>query len=107
MMKHVVHKKSASALLFGGLVGAGVALMTAPMSGKETRRRISGFAEDIRERAECYAGLTKRKVTSAVEKGREFFQEKKSVILKAIEAGKEAFNKEKERFAKEHKKVES
>ncbi|MGE5892865.1 MAG: YtxH domain-containing protein [bacterium] len=85
---------------------AGIALMTAPASGRETRRRISGFAEDIKERTGCYVDMAKGKVTSAVERGRGFFKDTKSVVLKSFEAGKEAFEKEKERFAKEHKGVE-
>lgn len=37
---------------FGALVGAGVALMYAPQSGRRTRGRIRRGAEDLAERAE-------------------------------------------------------
>lgn len=37
------------AFLLGGLVGAGIALLTAPRSGKETRERIGVWAESAKE----------------------------------------------------------
>lgn len=37
---------------FGALVGAGVALMYAPQSGRRTRGKIRRSAEDLAERAE-------------------------------------------------------
>ncbi len=94
MARHGFHRGMTGALLFGGLLGAGVALMSAPRSGRESRRKIGDFAEDMKEKAECYADLTKAKVTSAVERGREFLQEKKSILTAAIEAGREAYREE-------------
>jgi len=90
------------AFLLGGLMGAGLALLLAPKSGKDTRLKIREAAEDIRERAEGYAEQAKGRVVSAVEMGKNFVQEKKSIINSAVEAGKEAYEKEKERLAKEH-----
>jgi len=86
--------------LLGGLVGAGVALLLAPRSGKETREQIKALADDVREKAECYAEQAKQKMTSAIDSGKGFYQEKKSIITSAVEAGKEAYEKEKERLAK-------
>lgn len=87
--------------LLGGLVGAGVALLMAPKSGRETRERIRELTEDAREKAEGYVGQVRGKVSSAISSGKEFVEEQKSVISSAIEAGKEAYEKEKERIAKE------
>ncbi len=84
---------------WGGLVGAGIALLMAPQSGKETREKIKDLAGDIKEKATDYAGQIKGKVTSAVEGGKEFFEEKKSLVTAAIEAGKEAYEKEKEKHS--------
>jgi len=39
-------------LLCGAAIGAGVALVMAPASGKKTRRRIERAAGDLRETAE-------------------------------------------------------
>ncbi|MFA4828221.1 MAG: YtxH domain-containing protein [Thermodesulfovibrionales bacterium] len=75
--------------LLGGAVGAGLALLLAPQSGPETRRKIQDFAEDMKER-----------VGSTVEKGKDLFEQKKSVITTAIDAGKEAYEKERERLSK-------
>jgi gas vesicle protein len=87
--------------LLGGLMGAGVALLLAPKSGRETRQRIRELADEAKEKAEEYAEQTRTKVTSTIEKGKGFVQEKKSIITTAVEAGKEAYEKEKERLAKE------
>ncbi len=83
-------------------MGAGIALLLAPKSGRETRVKMRELADDVREKAEEYVEQTKAKVTSAIEKGKGFVQDQKSIITTAVEAGKEAYEKEKERLAKEH-----
>ena len=88
------------AFILGGVVGAGISLLLAPQSGKETREKIKGLAEDIKGKTTDYAGQIKDKVTSTVEHGREFIEEKKSIISSAIEAGKEAYEKKKEGYSK-------
>ncbi|MCI0469911.1 MAG: YtxH domain-containing protein [Nitrospirae bacterium] len=80
--------------LLGGMVGAGLAFLLAPQSGSETRRRISDFADDVRERASGYAKQAKDGVMSSVDKGKDFFEEKKTAISAAFEAGKEAYERE-------------
>jgi gas vesicle protein len=88
------------AFFIGGLVGAGVALLLAFQSGKETRQKIKELADDAKEKATQYAKEVKSKVTSAVGKGKELVEEKKSLITTAVEAGKEAYAKEKEKPGK-------
>ncbi|MFA5353336.1 MAG: YtxH domain-containing protein [Thermodesulfovibrionales bacterium] len=80
--------------LLGGMVGAGVALLMAPQSGQETRRRIREFTDDARDRASDYVSQTKERVSSTVEMGKDLLDEKKSAITAAFEAGKEAYEKE-------------
>ena len=80
--------------LLGGMLGAGLALLLAPQSGEETRRRIRELAEDAKEKALDYVSHTREKVVSAVEKGKGVIEEKKSAISAAFEAGKEAYEKE-------------
>ena len=87
--------------LLGGLVGAGFALLLAPQSGHETRQKIKDLSEDVKEKAMGYVGDIKEKVTGSIDKGKEIYEEKKSIITTAIEAGKEAYEKEKERLSKE------
>jgi gas vesicle protein len=88
------------AFFIGGLVGAGVALLLAPQSGKETRQKIKGLTDEAKEKATKYAEEVKSKVTSAVGKGKELVEEKKSLITTAVEAGKGAYAKEKEKLGK-------
>ncbi len=80
----------------GGMIGAGVAFLFAPKSGREARQMIKDAAGKAGERV----GQVKKKAVSVVEKGKGLFQEKKAVLAKAIDAGKEAYIKEKESFVK-------
>jgi gas vesicle protein len=88
------------AFFMGGLIGAGVALLFAPLPGTETRQKIKELAEDAQEKAAKLAEQVKSQVTSTVEKGKEVFEEKKSLLTTAIEAGKEAYEKGKEKSPK-------
>lgn len=88
------------AFVLGGIVGAGIALLTAPRSGKETREKIREFADETKKKTSEYAEQVKDKLSSAVEHGKEFVSEKKSLISSAIEAGKEAYGKEREKHSK-------
>ncbi|MCX8118723.1 MAG: YtxH domain-containing protein [Desulfobacterota bacterium] len=103
-MKHEEGGYGAGPLIFsfflGGLIGAGVALLLAPKSGRETREKIKGLAVDAKSKAEEVIDQVKSKVTSVLEKGKEVIEEKKSMLSTAIEAGKEAYEKEKEKLAK-------
>lgn len=81
------------AFLAGGLIGAGLALLYAPVSGKEARKKIGDLAGDVKKKAEGIAGEVRGKVES-------FVNEEKSVIKAAYEAGREAMEKERSRFAK-------
>jgi gas vesicle protein len=87
--------------IIGGLVGAGVALLLAPQSGKETRKKIKDLTGDVKEKAADFTEQVKSQVDATVEKGKGFYGEKKSLVSAAIEAGKEAYGKEKERLAKD------
>jgi hypothetical protein len=49
--------------LFGGVVGAGLALLLAPQSGRETRKEISDFAH-VKDSTTDYVEKTKEKITS-------------------------------------------
>jgi gas vesicle protein len=79
------------AFLAGGLVGAGLALLYAPVSGREARERIGGLAGDLKKRTEGWTGEVKQKVEG-------FIDEERSVIKAAYDAGREAMAREKARF---------
>lgn len=86
--------------LLGGVVGAGLALLFAPQSGRETRQKIKDLADDVKEKSAEYVHQAKEKATSLVEEGKGYYDEKKSILKSAVEAGKEAYEKEKEKYAK-------
>ncbi|KAF0182528.1 MAG: hypothetical protein FD164_1091 [Nitrospirae bacterium] len=93
------------AFLLGGAVGAGVALLLAPQSGVETRRKIREISDDVKDRAAEYAeqaketantyyGQARETVTTTVDKAKHVVDEQKAAIVSAIDAGKEAYAKE-------------
>jgi len=48
--------------LVGGIIGAGVALLFAPYSGRKLRGKISDAAEDVKDTASDYAKKLKQKI---------------------------------------------
>lgn len=86
--------------LLGGFVGAGLAVLLAPQSGRETRQKIRDLAEDAKVKATGYVQQTKDKVSTLVDEGKDYYEGKKSVLKSAIDAGKDAYEKEKEKTSK-------
>ncbi len=64
----------ALSFLAGALLGAGLALLFAPESGRKTRKKIKGFAEDVLEKAEDSLEGIKEKVDLATQKGKRLFR---------------------------------
>ncbi len=81
------------AFLAGGLIGAGLALLYAPVAGQEARVKISNVVEDMKKRSEGWSGDVKKKVES-------FMEEEKAIIKAAYDAGREAMATEKAKYAK-------
>jgi gas vesicle protein len=69
------------AFTLGAIAGAAIALLYAPASGEETRRRLAEKAREGRERAEVMA-----------REGREFLQRQRENLGAAVERGREAFD---------------
>jgi len=86
--------------LLGGIVGAGLALLVAPQSGRETRQKILDFTDEVKGKTDEYVSRTRQKMASMVDEGKEFYEERKSLIKSAIDAGKEAYEKEKDKLSK-------
>ncbi len=82
------------AFVLGGIVGAGIALLVAPQSGIETRRKIKELADEATEKATEFAGSTKAKVASTIDKAKDMYEEQKSAVAAAVDAGKQAYQKE-------------
>jgi gas vesicle protein len=91
------------AFLSGALVGAAVALLMAPQSGRETREQLRGYARKAEDDLRDLAGKATEAFDHAVEKGREAIHEKKSILSEALDAGREAMRRERDRLAGEKK----
>lgn len=113
--------------LAGTVIGAGIALLYAPKTGKETREILSDYSQDLRDKTANFPGSACSSADSLVDRGRglidrgkdfidrgkdfitqgtdmvasgkEYLDEKKHILSEAIEAGKEAMQKEKEDLA--------
>ncbi len=68
------------AFVLGAAAGAAVALLYAPATGEETRRRLKDKAREGRDKAEAVA-----------RDGREFLKRQRENLGAAVERGKEAF----------------
>lgn len=81
--------------LVGGGIGAVVALLFAPRSGRETRDLIAQRATEGRERVSSASRNVSDKVSTYIDKGKEMVATQKEQISAAIEAGKQAYREEK------------
>ena len=68
------------AFALGAAVGAAIALLYAPASGEETRRRLAQKAREGRQKAEALA-----------RDGREFLDRQRENISTVMERGREAY----------------
>jgi gas vesicle protein len=69
------------AFMLGAIAGAAVALLVAPATGEETRRKLGEKAREGRDKA-----------SEAARQGREFLRSQRDGISTAFERGKEAFD---------------
>ncbi|MCX7716201.1 MAG: YtxH domain-containing protein [Endomicrobia bacterium] len=75
------------AFLLGLGIGALLGILFAPAEGKETRKKIAKYLEELEEKGEEYLG-----------KGKEFIEEEAGKVKKFIEESKEKIAK---KFTKE------
>ena len=78
-----------AAVALGALAGAGIALLYAPRSGKETRKLIADKGRALKDQA-----------SDAIEDARDFIESKKAELAAAVEAGKEAMREERTKHQK-------
>lgn len=69
------------AFAIGAIAGAAVALLYAPATGEETRKRLAEKAKEGRDKAESMA-----------KEGREYFNRQRDNLTAAVERGREAFD---------------
>jgi len=87
--KEIPEKNERSILvpfLVGGVIGAGIALLTAPKSGKAMRKDVMDFAVRTRD-----------SISTTIDRSKALYTDGKTAVVGAIEAGKDAFLKERDR----------
>jgi gas vesicle protein len=85
--------------ILGGVLGASLAMLFAPESGRRTRERLRDLAADVRDKTIDLTEELRDKTEDALERSRETIEEKKSILTAAIQAGKEALQRERERLS--------
>ena len=101
--------RSSLTFLAGSLVGAGIAMLYAPMSGEETRqyltlqtergkRKALNVTGDLKESIARLMNEIKGTADNIIAEGVKITKEKKTELLAAIEAGKKAMEEEKKRL---------
>lgn len=103
--------KEAIWFVAGSLIGAGVALLFAPQSGKRTRQDIQKlsksvwkkadrFTEDIQESLSNLVGEVGRAGENALRAGRDVSAKTKSEVLEILDSGRKFLEEEKRRWEK-------
>ncbi len=100
--------KIGTAFLVGGAIGATIALLYAPQSGRDTRkdlrrtaRRVKNEAvdlvEDTIDRVDDFVDDTKDRVSEIIGKSVELSSAAKKEVVKTLEQGQKALEKQKNR----------
>lgn len=76
--------------LWGALLGAGVALLLAPRSGKETRSQLGSGVRRVRDAAEDAVRNVQQSVTGTFDELREQVNDRVDAARRAMDAGREA-----------------
>lgn len=87
------------AMVTGALAGAVAALLLAPQSGQESREQLRGYARRAEEGIRDVGERAGQEFEKVVQKGRELYEENKSVLGEAFEAGREAMRRERDRIS--------
>jgi gas vesicle protein len=82
------------AFTLGALAGAAIALLYAPASGEETRRRLAEKAREGADRAQ-----------KAARDGREFLERQRDTIGTTVERGRQAFEQGRAAFEQARKET--
>jgi gas vesicle protein len=88
----VVERRSGgfSSFLLGALIGAGLALLYAPRSGKETRREIADGAQRLRDASEEAIRRAQKAMTDSVDDLKDQVNARIESARQAMDAGREA-----------------
>ncbi len=76
-------------LLLGGMIGAGIAMLSTPRSGEENRQMLRDKGMELRDRAAATVEDTRQKANEAVRKGQAALDEQKQNVQKTVQGVKE------------------
>lgn len=88
------------AFTLGAVIGGGVALLTAPRSGSETRKKLQEKLDETQSKMQDITQEAEDRVKKTVQDGMDKLEEKADLIKSAAKAGKEAMEAEKAKQAK-------
>ena len=105
MADEVVNRNTVAALVAGALVGAGIALLLAPQSGRKTRRDIRQFADRVGDKAEAARLELQRSIDNTIEDveaklreglagGMDWTESKINDLRRALDAARKSIAKE-------------
>lgn len=83
------------AFLAGAAIGGGIALLTAPRSGRETREKLRCLAGETSDRIRKIAEEAEERIADVLQEGKETIALKRDMVKAAVEAGREAMAAEK------------
>ena len=97
-------------LVVGGLLGAGIALLLAPQTGKKTRKYLACCAKEyggkaneaVNEFAETLSDFVEtagNRASELLEEGADLSQESKKALLAALEKGQEKLEAQRKKLA--------
>ena len=100
--------KVGAVFLIGGAIGAAIALLYAPQTGRETRKDIKRTAKRVRNEAvdlvedtidsvDDFVDETKDRITKLIDRSVELSDAAKKEIIKTLEHGQKAIEKQKNR----------
>jgi len=81
--------------LVGCAVGAGVALLFTPQSGRKTRQQLQEASRDTKDKMGYYYERMRGLMGTTLDKGKEIIKERKPLLAAALEAGRTAYEREK------------
>jgi gas vesicle protein len=83
------------AFTLGAVIGGGLALLTAPRSGSETREKLQSMVDDTRTKMNDITKDAEERLKKTVKEGMDRMEEKSDQVKAAVKAGKEAMEAEK------------
>lgn len=95
----------------GAILGAGVALLLAPQSGRATRKDIARYARKASRKIEGAAGevvgsvtgmadAVEEKAEELLKKGTDLARESREAVLSALDEGQERLGRQRDRLAR-------